>query len=70
MLNESCLLRSVMERLEKVEIVDDSVGVVGLEYRPAMTGELGIETIGCDGGIISGFSVVLDVCIGWELRAM
>jgi hypothetical protein len=70
MLKESCLLRSVMERLEKVEIVDDAAGVVGLEYRPAMTGELGIETAGCDGIVISGFPVVLDFCIGWELSAM
>jgi len=69
MLKESCLLR-VMERLEKVEIVEDAPGVVGLEYRPAMKGGLGMETSGCDGVVMSEFSVVLDVWIGWELSAM
>jgi len=70
MLKESCLLRSVMERLEKVEIVEDAPGVVGLECRSATIDDLGMKTVGRNGVVISEFSVILDVWIGWELRAM
>jgi hypothetical protein len=64
------LLRSVMERLGKVEIVEDAPGIVGLEYRPATIGDLSMETVRCDGIVMSEFSVILDVWIGWELRGV